>query len=366
MTGTLTINKSGEGLKLKSLASGPSAYSWLSFLGSDNVRDGYVGFGSNQNNRLYIKNETGSSIHIEAGSSGLDINHFGFALNVVGKGKFTSSMQIDGNTGIGIAPSGSGRLEIKQSIDTQDGGLRIIDSSQGHLSGRVFMNDTGGFVIRRASETGLTFKNGGGLDINEVTDFTEEVDMDQRLTIGNNGPSPIAIDHSTFGSFIDLGDTRSSAVGIIRAYEINGLQAEFNMGGVKTAGINHLGGDTVVDGDLETSKIIVSTTPGSVPDYVFQPSYQLRSLADLEIYVNTNSHLPNVPSAKEIGENGQDLGTIQLKLLEKIEELTLYTIDQEKQLNEKDEKIEKLEKSVEALLKRVILLEERKENNRKK
>lgn len=60
------------------------------------------------------------------------------------------------------------------------------------------------------------------------------------------------------------------------------------------------------------------------PDYVFDKGYKLRSLPELETFINLNKHLPNVPPAAEVGKKGIDLGEMNGKLLEKIEELTLY------------------------------------------
>ncbi|WP_420385802.1 hypothetical protein [Roseivirga sp.] len=91
---------------------------------------------------------------------------------------------------------------------------------------------------------------------------------------------------------------------------------------------NHLN----VLGNIETSKVKVTSSPGTFPDYVFSQDYRLKSLPELEAYIKENGHLPNVPTAKEVEANGQDLGLIQQKLLEKIEELTLYTIQQEVKL----------------------------------
>lgn len=122
--------------------------------------------------------------------------------------------------------------------------------------------------------------------------------------------------------------------------------------------VSHLGdvevssGNLLVQGDTETKKLRVTATPGSVPDYVFQPGYQYLNLEQLETFVKKNSHLPNIPSAKEVEENGQDVGAMQLKLLEKVEELVLYTIDQQKQLKSQQEEIEKLKKEIEALKKK--------------
>ena len=112
-----------------------------------------------------------------------------------------------------------------------------------------------------------------------------------------------------------------------------------------------VGGDAIVYGDIESEKVKVSTTPGSFPDYVFKPEYKLRSLNELESFIQTNGHLPNVPKAEEVEANGQNLGEIQKKLLEKIEELTLYTIDEEKRLQSMMSLIEAQQATIEKLKK---------------
>lgn len=68
------------------------------------------------------------------------------------------------------------------------------------------------------------------------------------------------------------------------------------------------------------------------PDYVFQPSYRLPSLDSLKTYIRDNSHLPEVPSEQEIQDKGQDLGANEVLLLKKVEELTLYVIQQNDRL----------------------------------
>jgi hypothetical protein len=68
------------------------------------------------------------------------------------------------------------------------------------------------------------------------------------------------------------------------------------------------------------------------PDYVFEKNYKQLPLDELEKFVNDNKHLPNVPSAKEIEKDGQHLGEIQIKLLEKVEELTLYILELKKEI----------------------------------
>ncbi|MBV6460349.1 MAG: hypothetical protein HJHJAOHD_00458 [Flavobacteriales bacterium] len=69
------------------------------------------------------------------------------------------------------------------------------------------------------------------------------------------------------------------------------------------------------------------------PDYVFSTNYQLKTISEVESYILQNGHLPNMPNADEVKENGIGIGELQVKLLEKIEELTLYIIQQQKEID---------------------------------
>ena len=64
---------------------------------------------------------------------------------------------------------------------------------------------------------------------------------------------------------------------------------------------------------------------------MFDPDYRLAPLSDVAAYIEHNRHLPDVPSAQEVGENGGSLGEMQTKLLAKVEELTLRMIDAERE-----------------------------------
>ena len=91
-------------------------------------------------------------------------------------------------------------------------------------------------------------------------------------------------------------------------------------------------------------------------DYVFAKDYKLKSLAEVEAYIRDNGHLPNVPSAKQVKEEGIELATMATIQQEKIEELTLYLIEQKKEtervtasLVEQKKEIEELKALVKAL-----------------
>jgi hypothetical protein len=81
------------------------------------------------------------------------------------------------------------------------------------------------------------------------------------------------------------------------------------------------------------------------PDYVFSENYDLMSLQELEQSIKQNNHLPGIPSAAEVEENGILLGDMQTKLLKKVEELTLYTIEQDKQIAELKSDLEELKQA---------------------
>lgn len=78
-------------------------------------------------------------------------------------------------------------------------------------------------------------------------------------------------------------------------------------------------------------------------DYVFEKDYELMDLKKLEAFVNENKHLPEVPTAKEVVDNGLELKEFNALLLKKIEELTLYVIKLDKDLEESNAKIKNLE-----------------------
>jgi len=85
---------------------------------------------------------------------------------------------------------------------------------------------------------------------------------------------------------------------------------------------------------------------GVWPDFVFSKSYKLPTLQETEKHVKENGHLPGIPSAAEVQANGIDLGDMNAKLLEKIEELTLHLIEKNKELKSQDARIKKLEEFI--------------------
>lgn len=98
-----------------------------------------------------------------------------------------------------------------------------------------------------------------------------------------------------------------------------------------------------VKGKIHTQEVIVDLNGAVAPDFVFEkyfnsfsllnPDYEFLTLKEIESFIKINHHLPKIPSAQEIEENGLSLKEMNLLLLEKIEELTLFTIQQQKEID---------------------------------
>ncbi|MEW7399316.1 hypothetical protein AB2S31_03640 [Elizabethkingia anophelis] len=100
-------------------------------------------------------------------------------------------------------------------------------------------------------------------------------------------------------------------------------------------------GNALLDGKLEAKEIKVTTTPTA--DFVFEDSYKLPNLESVEKHIKEKKHLPEIASAAEMQKDGVSIGDFQIKLLQKIEELTLYSIEQNKLIKDQQERLKKLE-----------------------
>lgn len=106
--------------------------------------------------------------------------------------------------------------------------------------------------------------------------------------------------------------------------------------GTNNPGTNKL----AVEGTIGARRVKVTQTAWA--DFVFHPDYNLPALSEVEKFVKTNRHLPDIPSAAEVEKEGLDLGEMNKKLLQKVEELTLYLIDIKKEINQLKEQNELL------------------------
>lgn len=92
-----------------------------------------------------------------------------------------------------------------------------------------------------------------------------------------------------------------------------------------------------VAGNIEAREVKVSVNAGA--DFVFNDDYRLMSLQEIEAFVKLNKHLPNIAPANQMERNGIGVAEMNIGLLQKVEELTLYLIEQDKVIREQSEKL---------------------------
>ncbi|MBS1665196.1 MAG: hypothetical protein JST68_29390 [Bacteroidetes bacterium] len=107
-----------------------------------------------------------------------------------------------------------------------------------------------------------------------------------------------------------------------------------------------------VNGTAIFTKVRIKTA-GTWPDYVFKKGYKLPDLRELERYIAEHKHLPGIVSESEVGQNGFDMGDHQKALLEKVEQLTLYLIEENKKLKEQNDRLLQQQREIDEL-KRLI------------
>jgi hypothetical protein len=138
----------------------------------------------------------------------------------------------------------------------------------------------------------------------------------------SNGPWSNKTDLTFYtNNFDEVANSTSSPIERIR------ILANSGNVGIGTSNPTH---KLAVNGTVKAKEVIVETTGWS--DYVFADNYALQPLAEVEAHIKTNKHLPGIPSAIQVAEQGVSVGYMQARLLAKIEELTLHQIAQEKEL----------------------------------
>jgi trimeric autotransporter adhesin len=122
--------------------------------------------------------------------------------------------------------------------------------------------------------------------------------------------------------------------------------------GVVINGSGLEGNALIVKGGVLSKEVNVKIDGSdSWPDYVFKPNYKRMTLEEVERFININGHLPNVPSATEMAQTGNNLGKTDIKLLEKVEELTLYLLEMKKANDAQSAEIQSLKNQMSKLKK---------------
>jgi len=310
-----------------------------------------------------------SEYNNQSGISGAQNSAFGDKAGASNKSK--------NNVFVGYASGAENIGGNNTFVGSESGGTNAKGSGNifiGYQSGKSSKDTSNSLYIENSSSNKPLIWGSFNKDI---------VNVNGKLGIGNANPQEAlhvsgnvrgslakgALRIKTEAGYLDLGPQNSSYAHIYtdRPRIIFNKDAYTTTGGfssysttdlnLKTNGVNRLIikndngnvgiGTTVPDekltvkGKIHAEEIIVDlTVPG--PDYVFEkyfdgasilkPSYSFPTLKEVEAFVKANKHLPEIPSANKMLENGVQLKEMNMKLLQKIEELTIYTIQQQKEL----------------------------------
>lgn len=201
----------------------------------------------------------------------------------------------------------------------------------------------------------------GNLSAN-TGDFSGDVEMNSHvkanaLEVINNAQfnSNVTIDgtlSATTGDFtgtVVMNNLKTRADNILEIRQDNDAPIMTLEPDLVTIGHNYYGNttDLKVGGKIFAEEVEVVQDVWS--DYVFKEDYELRSLASLETYIRNHKKLPGIPSKEEVKEDGVNVSEMNAKLLEKIEGLTLYTLEQQKTIKKQHEDLQELKKELKEL-----------------
>jgi trimeric autotransporter adhesin len=325
------------------------------------VKNTAGGFGMNlesgtANNYLAFTNSAGymgyagsftAATNLDFGTSG-----FGTDVNLVTGSVAKMTVKLNGKVGIGTTnPNAS--LEIKSTSFPSSPSLKLYDNNVIGYSRLQFQNASGSSYWQiaglnstvNANEV-LTFSNSASGDLMSITG-------DGKVGVGTSNPSHkftiaqpsgIGISQDAGSGGPQIGFYTNPLGTYLQTHNNFDLSFATNNGGAAMTlqkntgnvgiGITNPNEKLAVNGRIRSKEVLVEAA--FWPDFVFDEKYALPTLSEVEKFIAANKHLPNVPSANEVETNGQNLGDIQKKLLQKVEELTLYIIEQNK-------RIEKLE-----------------------
>ncbi len=273
--------------------------------------------------------KTGNMVYYNLGNVGIGLINPYYKLDVLGQARIKQELVFNGGYD----------AQITFGSETSGKKFTIKSLYNGGGAGKTSIR---GLCVDKWGNVGIGTDSPGfeiALDVKGIT-RTEQLTMVNGASTGK-----IMMSTNNFGaaSWVDM----QSLAG---AWSVDGNNVYRESGsvgiGTSNVGTTH---KLVVAGSINATLIkVTESVPSS--DYVFEEDYSLMDLTELETFVKTNKHLPEVMSADEFAKNGYSLGEMDDVLLRKVEELTLYVIDQDKAIKQQQKLLKKQQKLIDQLL----------------
>lgn len=270
----------------------------------------------------------------------------------------------NGNVGVGTT-SPNAQLEVQNGSNGTN--IAVTNTVGGYAS--LAISDNSNSVASLNFTNSLNLVGGPvGVGVVNAASLFQVDDGCTKASIGsagdsqdlNWGTSYLGFNASRSGtSWLTNGDTNNNGGGVIYSSIFGDMYFSIipRTGGAGQTLQDHDVANNIAlkishtDGAVYAKQIYVQT--GGFPDYVFKPTYQLRSLAEIKTYIEQNQHLPDMPPAEQVEKDGLNLGEMNKLLTKKVEELTLYLIEKDKQINDQKLALEKQQQQINQILQKI-------------
>ncbi|GAB3955443.1 hypothetical protein GCM10028805_43060 [Spirosoma harenae] len=344
------------------------------FVGSEAGTSNTTGIGN-----LFLGQQTGANnstgnYNLFMGNSSGGGNTSGEGNTAIGDGAYLNATTGGGNTAIGryaginmstgsnntfigvaaTTPAGSGTVTNATAI----GYNAQVTASNAMVLGNGVNVGIGNTAPKNRLEITSATANSSGLRFTNLTSNTGSL-LSLAITLGNPIVKVLTVDEngdvvlrglsvSLSGLLSRTGTPEVGGTTVGMPWTLNGSTIQSTNDNPVTigGGINKLpsGYKLYVAGGILTERVKVAIKDSQEwADYVFSDNYKLRSLNEVEKFIRQNKHLPGVPSAEEVAKQGIDVGKMDAKLLEKIEELTLYMLELKKENQELKKAVSELQ-----------------------